>query len=66
MTGTKVGGIRTSIRNKERHGEDFYKKIGAKGGKRGKREKYQPRTKTGQFRVGRASRPRRVSRSQAS
>ena len=35
MAGTKIGGIKASIRNKERHGEDFYKIIGAKGGKKG-------------------------------
>lgn len=33
MSGTKVGGLKASRTNKERHGEDFYKIMGAKGGK---------------------------------
>ena len=33
MAGTKEGGIKASITNKEKHGEDFYGRIGAKGGK---------------------------------
>jgi len=33
MAGTKEGGIKASITNKEKYGEDFYGKIGAKGGK---------------------------------
>lgn len=32
MAGTKSGGILASQTNKARHGEDFYKKIGSKGG----------------------------------
>lgn len=32
MVGTRVGGIKASITNKERQGEDFYKNIGKKGG----------------------------------
>lgn len=36
MAGTKAGGIKTAQTNKERHGEDFYKSIGAKGGIKGK------------------------------
>jgi general stress protein YciG len=36
MPGTKNGGIQAAKTNKERHGEDFYAKIGAKGGKLGK------------------------------
>ena len=35
MAGTKIGGIKCAITNKERHGQDFYKLIGAKGGKNG-------------------------------
>lgn len=35
MAGTKIGGSRASKTNKERHGADFYKKIGAIGGKNG-------------------------------
>lgn len=34
MSGTKTGGIKASETNKKRHGKDFYKKIGAKGGKK--------------------------------
>lgn len=35
MPGTKAGGAKAAITNKERHGSDFYKKIGSKGGKNG-------------------------------
>ena len=35
MPGTKDGGKKASETNKQRHGEDFYKKIGARGGKNG-------------------------------
>lgn len=34
MTGTLTGGRQSAKTNKERHGEDFYKRIGAIGGKR--------------------------------
>lgn len=34
MSGTKAGGLKASVTNKEKHGEDFYKKIGQKGGKK--------------------------------
>ena len=34
MSGNHLGGIRASITNKEKHGEDFYKRIGQKGGKK--------------------------------
>ena len=33
MSGTKAGGIKAAKTNKELHGDDFYKKIGKKGGK---------------------------------
>lgn len=33
MSGTVAGGLKTANINKDRHGEDFYKRIGAKGGK---------------------------------
>lgn len=33
MPGTKAGGIKASITNRDRHGENFYATIGAKGGK---------------------------------
>lgn len=33
MAGTKIGGVSASQTNKERYGEDFYKKIGQMGGK---------------------------------
>ena len=32
MSGTKVGGQKAVITNKAKHGEDFYRKIGAIGG----------------------------------
>lgn len=35
MAGTKEGGIKAAAANKERHGADFYQKIGSKGGKNG-------------------------------
>lgn len=35
MAGTKAGGKKTAATNKRLHGEDFYKKIGAKGGRNG-------------------------------
>lgn len=34
MSGNKIGGIKAAKTNKEKHGEDFYKRIGSKGGKR--------------------------------
>jgi general stress protein YciG len=34
MAGTKNGGIQAAKTNIERHGEDFYKKIGSIGGKK--------------------------------
>lgn len=36
MSGTKIGGIRAAATNKKRHGEDFYARIGGKGGRNGK------------------------------
>lgn len=35
MTGTKEGGKRAAATNKAKHGADFYKVIGAKGGRLG-------------------------------
>lgn len=35
MAGTKLGGKRAAETNKKIHGEDFYKRIGAIGGKKG-------------------------------
>lgn len=35
MSGTKIGGLRAKQTNLEKHGEDFYKRIGAKGGRNG-------------------------------
>jgi general stress protein YciG len=32
MAGTKIGGIKAAQTNKERHGADFYVKIGKTGG----------------------------------
>lgn len=39
MAGTKEGGKKASITNKEKHGEDFYKRIGSMGGKSGDHSK---------------------------
>lgn len=36
MAGTKEGGLRAAESNKAKYGEDFYAKIGAKGGKKGR------------------------------
>ena len=35
MSGTKAGGLKASITNIKLHGADFYKRIGAIGGKNG-------------------------------
>lgn len=35
MTGTVIGGKRAAKTNKERHGEDFFVRIGRRGGKNG-------------------------------
>lgn len=35
MTGTKEGGLKASATNKQLHGEDFYQRIGKKGGENG-------------------------------
>lgn len=35
MAGTKAGGIKARNTNYERHGEDFYRNIGSRGGKNG-------------------------------
>ena len=35
MAGTKAGGIKCAKTNIEKHGKDFYKRIGALGGKAG-------------------------------
>jgi len=35
MAGTKEGGKKAALTNKNRHGKDFYAQIGAKGGKLG-------------------------------
>lgn len=32
MAGTREGGLKTVVANRERHGDDFYQRIGAKGG----------------------------------
>lgn len=36
MTGTKSGGVKAAATNRAKHGEDFYKRIGAKGGRLGR------------------------------
>lgn len=35
MSGTKEGGRKAALTNRERHGKDFYANIGRKGGKKG-------------------------------
>lgn len=35
MAGTKEGGQRAASTNRQRHGKDFYARIGAAGGKKG-------------------------------
>lgn len=35
MPGTKTGGKKAAATNLERHGKDFYREIGAKGGRNG-------------------------------
>lgn len=35
MVGTKVGGLKAAATNIEKHGKDFYKRIGQKGGRNG-------------------------------
>lgn len=35
MAGTKSGGLKAAATNKRVHGEDFYAKIGGKGGRNG-------------------------------
>lgn len=32
MAGTKAGGLKAAATNKKRHGDDFYSRIGKKGG----------------------------------
>ena len=36
MSGTKIGSAKAAKTTKEKYGEDFYRQIGAKGGKRSK------------------------------
>lgn len=36
MGGTVRGGLKAAATNKARHGKDFYKKLGRRGGKKGK------------------------------
>jgi len=35
MAGTKKGGVAAALTNKQKHGADFYARIGAMGGKKG-------------------------------
>lgn len=35
MAGTKAGGLKAAATNKAKHGDDFYAKIGQKGGRNG-------------------------------
>jgi hypothetical protein len=36
VAGTKVGGVKAAATNKTRYGEDFYARIGARGGSYGR------------------------------
>jgi len=36
MAGTKAGGVAAAETNKKKHGADFYARIGAMGGKKGR------------------------------
>ena len=36
MAGTREGGAKAAATNKQKYGSEFYAKIGAKGGKKGK------------------------------
>lgn len=36
MAGTKEGGVKAAAKNKQLHGDDFYARIGAKGGANGR------------------------------
>lgn len=35
MAGNKAGGLKAAARNKRKYGDDFYKRIGAQGGRNG-------------------------------
>ena len=35
MPGTREGAAKAALTNKKKHGEDFYKRIGSKGGRNG-------------------------------
>jgi general stress protein YciG len=35
MSGTKTGGLLAAVTNKRKYGDDFYARIGSKGGKAG-------------------------------
>ena len=35
MSGTKAGGLKAAATNKKIHGDDFYRRIGKKGGQNG-------------------------------
>ena len=35
MAGTKAGGAKAASTNKKKHGDDFYRRIGSKGGQNG-------------------------------
>lgn len=36
MAGTRAGGLKAAAKNKEKHGSDFYSRIGKKGGQNGR------------------------------
>lgn len=36
MAGTRAGGLKAAAKNKEKHGSDFYSRIGKKGGRNGR------------------------------
>lgn len=47
MSGSKIGGQKAAATNKARYGEDFYRVMGAKGGKIGRAERVVKRLKLG-------------------
>lgn len=55
MAGNREGGLKAAQKNKEKYGEDFYSKIGAKGGQIGRTGGFHYLKKTGQLEKVRAA-----------